>query len=459
MAYLKKLKAALSVLFNYKELERMDLFTAFPAVRKFFLDRRNLLRVRSAGDIAFTIIIIMGLFGPQEANRNISLFLAWGIWWTSVVLSWFIVGKFWCGLCPFPGIGRLLQKIGLSLNLEPSPLVRKYGIHVSVFLFAAIIWSESVTEMKSWPMGTALLLLSILAGATILGAIYKGQAWCRHLCPLGKIIGTAATISMLELRPDHNKCRSCKTFTCKKGVDNAPGCPVYLGAFNIRNNIECLMCGRCVYLCDKDSPRLRLRNPFVELILNKGRYITCSYIIPFLMGSQLARFAQHTSWYERLEAALFASNAAAFSLLLVLGFALFVVIQKSGARIFGITEDPSFGKFSPLVPVLVPFAFTGELVYRMDYFLSNIGDMIPTFGRQFGLDLDSLYFAVPKPVLYWTGMVTLALGAVSAAYVLYIFNSRDFEGAIEKKRYYMLNALVLMIFAIYIVLFSGYTAR
>ncbi|HTZ17148.1 MAG TPA: 4Fe-4S binding protein, partial [Dissulfurispiraceae bacterium] len=391
----------MKVLFIYDEQSRLDLFKAFPSLKRFFLDRRNLLYLRTGGDVAFSVIIIMGLFGPQDPSRNISLFLAWGVWWTSVVMSWFFVGKLWCGICPFPGIGRVLQKMGLSLNLEPSQFVRKYSIHISVFLFAAIIWAESVTDMKSWPMGTSLLLLSILAGATILGAIYKGQAWCRHVCPLGKIIGAAATISMIELRPDHTKCKTCRTFSCKKGIEGAPGCPVYLGAYNIRNNVDCLMCGRCVSLCDKDSPHMNLRNPFLELIRNKGRYLTCSYIIPFLMGSQLARFMQHAPWYREAEASLLDSNAITFTLLLAMGFGLFILVQKVGAKLFGITEDPSFGKFSPMIPVIVPMAFTGELAYRLDYFLANIGDLLPVFGRQFGIDLAGLYFSIPQTVIYW----------------------------------------------------------
>ncbi|MGO9379810.1 MAG: 4Fe-4S binding protein [Dissulfurispiraceae bacterium] len=456
MVDFKKIREAINVLFTYTDQDRFDLFAALPSVRNFFLNRRNLFYIRSFGDLSFTAIILIGLFGPQDASRNISLFLAWGIWWTSVVLSWFIIGKFWCGICPFPGIGRLLQKMHLSLNLEPSTFVRKYSLHFSVLLFATIIWSESVTDMKNWPMGTAFLLLSILLGATILGAIYKGQAWCRHLCPLGKIIGTAATISMIELRPDHDKCKTCKTFSCKKGTDGTLGCPVYLGAFNIRNNIDCLMCGRCVYLCDKNSPRLRLRNPFVELILNKGRYITCSYIIPFLMGSQLARFIQHAAWYRQAEAALFDSNTVTFTFLMALGFGLFILIQKAGAHLFGITEDPSFGKFSPMVPVLVPMAFAGELVYRLDYFLSNIGDFVPTFGRQFGFELENTHFVIPQQVIYWVCFLSLAIGAASGVFVLNIFNTRDFEGVIAKKRYYALNGLVLLIFTAYAVLFGYY---
>ncbi len=456
MADFRKIREAITVLFTYKEQSRLDLFATFPAIKNFFLNRRNLFYIRSSGDVAFSAIILMGLFGPQDESRNISLFLAWGIWWTSVVLSWFVVGKFWCGICPFPGIGRLLQKFHLSLNLEPSPFVRKYSIHFSVILFAVIIWCESVTDMKSWPMGTSLLLLSILMGATILGAIYKGQAWCRHLCPLGKIIGAAATISMLELRPDHGKCKTCKTFACKKGAEGAPGCPVYLGAFNIRNNIDCLLCGRCVYLCDKDSPHLSLRNPFVELIRNKGRYLTCSYIIPFLMGSQVARFLQHADWYRKAEAELFDSNAVTFTVLLALGFGLFIFIQKAGSRLTGITEDPSFGKFSLMIPVIVPMAFTGELVYRLDYFLATIGSFMPTFGRQFGIDLEGLYFSIPHAVIYWICILSLALGAASSAYVLHVFNAEDFEGLISKKRYYAMHGLVLLIFAGYVVLFGGY---
>jgi len=46
-------------------------------------------------------------------------------------------------------------------------------------------------------------------------------------------------------------------------------------------------------------------------------------------------------------------------------------------------------------PVLVPFAFTGELAYRLDYFLANIGDVVPTFGRQFGLSLEHLSLPIP----------------------------------------------------------------
>jgi hypothetical protein len=293
--------------------------------------------------------------------------------------------------------------------------------------------------------------LSILLGATIMGTLFSGQSWCRYLCPMGKLIGSAATLSMIELRPDLARCRTCRSFSCKKGTESAAGCPVHLGTFSIKNNIDCLMCGRCLYLCDKDSPRLNLRNPFVELVINKGRYLTCSMIIPFLIGSQLARFIQHTAPYGAIQQWLFGSNALAFTLLLGLGFGCAVLVIRLGGYLFETTEDPLFGKFSPMVPVLVPLAFTGELAYRLDYFLANIGDVLPTFGRQFGFHLEHLYFSISAPTIHWIGLALMAIGAVSGNYVLHLFNSRDFAGMIPKKNYYGLHALVLLLGGIYAV--------
>ncbi len=448
------IKYIFKLLFKYNEDARINLFEAFPSIKKFFLNRRNLLYVRTFGDIAFTVLIIMGIFGPQEPDKNIMLFISWGVWWTSIVLSWFFAGRLWCGFCPFPGLGRIFQHLGLTLNLEVPTFFRKYCTYIAVILLAGIIYIEAVTDMKNWPAGTAYLLLSILLGATLSAVLFKGQAWCRHLCPMGKIIGSASTLSLTEFRPDRSICKTCKTFSCKKGRDGAHGCPVYLGAYNVRNNLNCLLCGRCITLCESDSPRINLRNPFVELIINKGRHLTCAYIIPFLMGSQLARFSQHQEWYKDIEHFFFSSNLIAFSVLLALGFATFIFITKFGSRIFGLTQDEVFGKFSPMIPVLVPLAFIGELVYRLEYFLSYIGDFLPTFGRQFGFVLEHLKFSISPFFIHFICLLLLASGALACFYVLYLFNRGDFEGILKKKNYISLNIIIFCVFISYIVLFS-----
>lgn len=74
-----RLRELFRILFIYDPTARLDLFASFPLIKRFFRNRKNLALARSFGDIAFTCLILLGLFGPQDPARNVSLFLAWGI--------------------------------------------------------------------------------------------------------------------------------------------------------------------------------------------------------------------------------------------------------------------------------------------------------------------------------------------------------------------------------------------
>ena len=424
---MQKLRALFRILFTFDPTARLDLFTAFPIIRSFFKNRRNMAFLRTFGDFAFSALILLGIFGPQDPGRNISLFLAWGIWWSGVVLSWFFVGKLWCGVCPVLGIGRLLQRYVLSLNLDPPHALRRYFIHIAVLLFAAIIWAESVTDLKFSPLCTALLLLSILIGATAMAMLFKGQAWCRYVCPLGKVIGAGATMSMIELRATPSLCRSCDTTACKKGRPGLRGCPVYLGAHNIKNSLDCLLCGRCVLLCERESPRLLLRNPFVELLAIKGRDLTCTFIIPFLAGSQWARFIVEDAKYQSLIPPLFGPPALSFSLLLIFCFAIFLGIITFGNRLLGMRRSSLPIHCSPMIPVLTPLAFSGELIYRLKYLLSEAGNFPTVLTRQFGLTIEHYSFVIPASAISLLEILILALGCLGSFYVIALFRQKQSE--------------------------------
>ena len=443
---------ALKSLVSADEGDRLDLFRMFPSIRRFLAARHNYAYMRIASDLLFITILLFGIFGPGDPHRNIAVFLSWGVVWPAIVLSWFFVGRMWCGVCPFPGLGVFLQSKGLTLNRPVPRLLQKYGVYTSVFLLALIIWTEVVVGLDRSPVGTAIFLLSIVFGASLLSVLFPGQAWCRHLCPLGRISGAAATLSITEFRPDHDKCRGCTTFACKKGLKGKRGCPVYLGAFNVQNNLHCLVCGHCLPSCDRDSPQLLLRNPYSELIRNKGRYITCSYIVPFLVGSQLARFFRETPNYGQLQDISGLSDALLFSILLVLGFAAMLGLINFGSRLFGVTEDPMFGKFSPMVPILIPMSFTGELVYRMHYFTAGQGDFLPTAGRQFGLSLlERLQFTVPEFPVQMLAAVFMLNGAIAGCYILWQYCLRDFSGLVGFRNFLGINLLVILLLIAYLV--------
>lgn len=441
---------ALKSLISINE-QRLDLFRVFPGIRRFLAARHHYAYLRTAGDVLFVLVVVSGLFGPGDARSNVAVFLSWGFIWPSIVLSWFFVGRMWCGICPFPGLGVFLQRRGITLSLSVPKVLQKYGVYASVILLALIIWTEVVAGLDRSPIGTSFFVLSIVFGAALFSVFFPGQAWCRHLCPLGRISGAAATLSITEFRPDHEKCRGCETFACKKGLDGKRGCPVYLGAYSVQNNLHCLVCGHCLPFCDRDSPQLLLRNPYSELIRNKGRYITCSYIVPFLIGSQLARFLRKKEIYSQLAAFSGWPDAVLFSLLLLLGFGFSLTIIRLGARLFGINEDPMFGKFSPMVPILIPMAFTGELVYRLGYFAAGVGDFIPTVGRQTGAGfLEKLSFAIPDFPVQILSAFFMLNGSIAGCYILWQFCLNDFEGHIRFRNFLGINLLIIALLFFYL---------
>lgn len=435
----------------FEDMKGLDLFRAFPGIRRFLAARHHYAQLRTLSDILFILVVISGLWGPQEANRNFAVFLTWGLLWPSIVLSWFFVGRMWCGICPFPGLGVFLQKKGVALNLPVPRFLQKYGVYISVFLLAFIIWVEIVAGLNTWPAGTSYLVLSIVVGSALLAILFPGQAWCRHLCPLGRITGAAATMSITEFRADHEKCKGCKTLACKKGSAEKRGCPVYLGAVSVNHNLHCLVCGHCLPLCDRDSPQLLLRNPYSELIKNQGRYITCTYIVPFLMGSQLARFLREKPSYRYWQEMSNLPDSLTFSLLLIICSLGVIWVIKRGASLFGVAKDPICGHLSPMVPILIPLAFTGELVYRMRFFAKGLGDFLPTMGRQFGIIfLEKLAFTVPILPIHILSAFFMLNGAIAGGYILWRFTIVEFEEYITIKSFFGINLLITLLLIIYL---------
>ncbi|MCS7200040.1 MAG: hypothetical protein N2327_01545 [Caldimicrobium sp.] len=449
------LKTLLKTLFwpDFERDHRINLFIIFPKIKAFFYNRRNFAYIRTFGDIVFLTLIIMGLFGPQDPKANIMLFLAWGVWWSSVVLSWFFLGRMWCAFCPFPGLARLFQNLKMSLFKYPSSFLKDYGIHLATTLFFIIIWLETTTELVHSPRYTAIFLISIWALAGILGMIYREYAWCRYLCPLGRITGVAATMSLIEFRADYTLCRRCNGAPCKRGTDQIKPCPVYLGAVAVQNNLNCFICGHCLILCPHDSPTIYIRHPLKEIILNKGKGITCSYIIPFLIGSQLARFLFETPFFHVWRSSIGFSSEVLFTILFFWFSISIIVLSKLSGSYFKYFEDPILGRFNLAIAILIPLAFTGELIYRSTYLLKGIGEFLPTLGRQFDLSyLLNLHFEIPKRFIELWNVSLLFLAFSGSIYLLCYFYFKDFQREIPLKRYVPFLILVFILYLAYFAL-------
>ena len=440
---------------------RIDLFAVYPRLYAVFKAQRLHSNWRIVLVFLLAFIVLGGIYGSQDPKENSILYLCWGLWWPSVILSLFFVGRMWCGVCPFPLAGRFLQRWRLTLNRAVPRYLKKNSVAITVFFFMMIIWVEESTGMKQNPLATALLLLTIFGCALFCALIFEKQAWCQYFCPLGKVMGMGASISWLEFRPDHDKCRQCTTFACKRGTEQQPGCPVNLGAFTVTNNLECHVCGYCIQLCPHHSPRLNLRHPLYEIIVRKGKFISCTLLVPFLIGSQLARLLDQNiydlmSVIETTCMHEWICQMGLYVIPLALGFVIAYMIISYGDLIFGVYKDELMGGFSPMVPVFLPVAFAGELVSRLNYAIRNFAEFPATLGRQFGWQaLADWTFVVPEWVYPLYGISFMFISELAGLYVLQTFVKEDFEGLIPLWRYRILQLVFFSLFATYIYLMSA----
>ena len=455
MKFLKKINRILS-----DPEARFDLFVAFPRFYTIFFNQRVHFFVQRSLGIILIVLVVAGIFGSQDPLRNAMLYLCWGLWWPSVILSLFLVGRMWCGICPFPLAGRFFQSCRLSLEKKVPQLIIKNSTGISVVFFMIIIWVEESTGMKESPKETAWLLIVIWAGATFCALLFSKQSWCQYFCPLGRLMGIGATISLLEFRPDHKVCRQCTTFACNRGTEKLGGCPVSLGAFKVTNNLKCLVCGHCMQLCPHDSPQLNIRNPLSELIIRKGKLITCTLLVPFLMGSQLARFMDHNilNLMENIESVCmhnWVCQMGLYAIPLALGFVVVHVTISYGDLFFGVYHDDLMGRFSPMVLIFLPLAFAGEVVSRMNYSVRNLPEFFPTLGRQFGVEtLQYLTFSISEWVYPAYGIFLVFLSEVAGLYLLQKFYIEECEGIVSRWKYHAVQAAFFSLFGIYLYLMS-----
>jgi len=440
--------------------KKLDLFKAFPWLYKFFYNQHYHRFWQNFLFFLFIILILSGLFGPQDPGSNIVLYLCWGFWWPMVILSLFFVGRLWCGVCPFPVVGNFLQKHHFSLAKKVPKILKKNSIPISVSFFILIIWVEEATGMKNNPKETTWLLIAIWSGAIFCSLLFAKQAWCQHFCPLGRLMGIGASIALIEFRPDHSICKHCKTFACNRGTETETGCPVSLGAYRVTNNLECLVCGKCMHLCPHQSPQLNVRHPLSELIIRKGRLITCTLMVPFLMGTQLARFIDQNIFnlMDKIEISCLHNWVCQMGLYagpLFIGFCIIYVIITYGDLMFGVFHDELMGRFSPMVPLLLPLAFAGELVSRLNFTVRNFPDFLPTFGRQFGVEaLERISLTIPEWVYPAYGISIIFLSELAGLYILEQFYEEEFAGTIARWQYRFIQAAYFTMVGVYIYLMS-----
>ena len=262
----------------------MDILRA-PIVGPFLRWRYARPALQSVLLLASVAIVLHGLLGPQLAPRNLATVLTSIHWRGFLIVAIVAAGNLFCTACPMVLARDMSRRLVHPALRWPRWLRGKW---LGLVLLVLVLFGYELFDLWSQPRATAWLVLGYFGLAIVIDTLFKGAAFCKHVCPIGQFNFAASTMSPTELQViDRDTCRACKTSDCIKGRPAAAsahgaGAPRKAGHYVLRGcelglflpmkvgNLDCTMCLDCVHACPHDNIALAMRTPGAEL-LERGR--------------------------------------------------------------------------------------------------------------------------------------------------------------------------------------------
>ncbi len=235
-------------------------------IKGFFVRHRNrLVWVHVTMFLFFlTVILLPLLLGdpPEDATplTHFTIFAnyaMWGLWFPLVLLSVIFTGRSWCGLlCPMGAAAEWANKVGLQ---RPIPgWMRWEGAPIVSFLIITIL--GQTVGVRDHPEAIAEVFGVTMLAAILIGFIYgrNKRAWCRHVCPIGLLLGIFSRIGAVQFiakRPRPGGDRYTEKTVC----------PTMIDISHKEESRHCIECFRCVHPETRGGLRLHLRNPGKEV--------------------------------------------------------------------------------------------------------------------------------------------------------------------------------------------------
>jgi polyferredoxin len=231
----------------------------------FVRHRDRLAWVHAVFFVLFLALIFLPLLlpeAPEDATplnnfAAFSIYLLWGVWFPLVFLSVIFTGRSWCGiLCPMGAASEWANKKGLK---RPIPAwVRWEGTPIASFIIITIL--GQTVGVRDHPEAVAEVFGGTLLAALLLGFIYgrNKRAWCRHMCPIGLLLGVFSRIGAWQFVPKRKRAGGDR-YT-EKTV-----CPTMIDIARKEESRHCIECFRCVNPRARGGLMLKLRIPGEEI--------------------------------------------------------------------------------------------------------------------------------------------------------------------------------------------------
>lgn len=241
------------------------------------------------------VVVLVGLTDVQDGGANLATKLTWTIWWAGVIFTFFLAGRVWCLACPFGALNEWTSRLARPLRRLP-PVFR--NIWWATAAFVLLTWADEQLGVVRSPRVTAGIVLFFAALAVAIGLVYERRSFCRHLCPIGGLIGIYSMTAPIELRAKSGPvCAADPDKACYRGGESARGCPMFEFPGAMDRNNYCTLCGECVGACGHGNLVLRLRSFGQDLWATRRRLLDESYLAVVLVGLTLLVTAQMlTAW-------------------------------------------------------------------------------------------------------------------------------------------------------------------
>jgi hypothetical protein len=238
---------------------------AAAAVEAFFVRyREQLVWVHVAAFVCFLVIMVVPLLLPDPPEDSTPFthfttfanYVLWGLWFPLVFLSVIFTGRSWCGLmCPMGAASEWANSVG-PRRAVPAWL-RWEGTPVVSFIVTTIL--GQTLGIRDHPEAAAGIFGGTMAAAILIGFLYgrKKRVWCRHMCPIGRVLGLYSRLGPVQFAPQA-KVPGQDAYT-EKGA-----CPTMIDLARKSESRHCIQCFRCVKPQAKGSVRLEFRRPGVE---------------------------------------------------------------------------------------------------------------------------------------------------------------------------------------------------
>jgi len=265
-------------------LKRMSL----PVERFFYRHKNKLVWIHGVMFVFFLAVVLVPAFlpDPPETATPITHFTTfanyamWGLWFPLVFLSVIFTGRSWCGLlCPMGAASEWANKKGPQRAI-PSWL-KWEGTPILSFLFITIL--GQTVGVRDHPEAIAEVFGGTMLAAIVIGFFYgrKKRAWCRHMCPIGLLLGVFSRIGAVQFRPKIK--RSGGDIWTEKGV-----CPTMIDLTRKEESRHCIECFRCVNPNAKGGVAFQFRPPGREVEEIHQRNPNPSEIWFFFLGTGVA---------------------------------------------------------------------------------------------------------------------------------------------------------------------------